>query len=218
MLTPETIERLAEFEGKDSRVLSVYLDLDPSTRVRGTYRIAFEDLVKDARILQEAAAQPQFADEVARVQTFLETEPPRGKGLVVFTCAPAVLWQAEFLAVRAPNHLVFEPKPDLAPLLRSRFPKLTISWTEGRTADLVRELNAAALDGILVALEAGLGDVDTAVLGRDPFVLAAAPRHALVSRTTLARPDLLQGHTVLLLDEGHCFRDQVLQVCAEYGA
>jgi peptide chain release factor subunit 1 len=118
MLTPETIERLAEFDGKDSRVLSVYLDLDPSTRVRRTYRIAFEDLVKDARILQEAAAQPQFADEVARVQTFLETEPARGKGLVVFTCAPAVLWQAEFLAVRAPNHLVFEPKPDLAPLLR----------------------------------------------------------------------------------------------------
>jgi peptide chain release factor subunit 1 len=118
MLKHEEIERLAEFDAKTSRVLSVYLDLDPSTQVRRAYRIAFEDLVKDTRLRQDDVALPQFSDEVARVQTFLETEPPRGKGLAVFTCAPQVLWRAEFLAVRAPNHLVFEPKPDVAPLLR----------------------------------------------------------------------------------------------------
>jgi hypothetical protein len=118
MLTHEEIERLAKFDATTSRVLSVYLDLDPSTQVRRAYRIVFEDLVRDVRILRDEAALPQFSDEVARVQAFLETEPPRGKGLAVFTCAPHVLWRAEFLAVRAPNHLVFEPKPDVAPLLR----------------------------------------------------------------------------------------------------
>ena len=118
MLTPEAIDQLAELDGKNARVLSVYLDLDASSQVRRAYRIAFKDAVRDVRALQEAAALPQFSDEVARVQTFLEMEPPRGKGLVVFSCAPAGLWRAEFLAVRVPNHVVFEPKPDLAPLLR----------------------------------------------------------------------------------------------------
>lgn len=118
MLQHEEIERLAEFDAKTSRVLSVYLDLDPSSQVRRAYRIVFEDLVKDVRMRHADAALPQFSDEVARVQTFLETEPPRGKGLATFTCAPRILWRAEFLAVRAPNHLVFEPKPDVAPLLR----------------------------------------------------------------------------------------------------
>jgi peptide chain release factor subunit 1 len=118
MLKHDEIERLAEFDARTSRVLSVYLDLDPSAQVRRAYRIAFEDLVKGARLRQDDAAMPQFADEVARVQTFLETEPPRGKGLAVFTCAPHVLWRAEFLTVRTPNHLVFEPRPDVAPLLR----------------------------------------------------------------------------------------------------
>ena len=36
----------------------------------------------------------------------------------MFTCTPHVLWRAEFLAARAPNHLAFEPRPDVAPLLR----------------------------------------------------------------------------------------------------
>ena len=44
MLKHEEIERLAEFDAKTSRVLSVYLDLDPSTQARRAYRIAFEDL------------------------------------------------------------------------------------------------------------------------------------------------------------------------------
>ena len=118
MLKQEEIERLAELDASPSRVLSVYLDLDPSMQVRRAYRIAFEDLVKYVRLAQSDATLPQFSDEVARVQTFLETEAPRGKGLVVLTSAPRVLWRAEFLAVRVPNHLVFEPRPDVAPLLR----------------------------------------------------------------------------------------------------
>jgi hypothetical protein len=118
MLQYEEIERLAEFDAKTSRVLSVYLDLDLSSRVRHAYRVAFEDMVKDARLRQADAALPQFSDEVARVRKFLETGPPRGKGLATFTCAPQTLWRAEVLAVRAPNHLAFELKPDVAPLLR----------------------------------------------------------------------------------------------------
>jgi LysR family hydrogen peroxide-inducible transcriptional activator len=49
-------------------------------------------------------------------------------------------------------------------------------------------------------------------------VLAASPRHPLVKGSTPASPDVLVGETVLLLDDGHCFRDQALSFCADAGA
>ena len=138
MLKHEEIEQLAEFHAKGAGVLSVYLDLDPSTRVRCVYCIAFEDLVKDAQILPSEAARPQFSDEVARVRAFIETERPRGKGLAVFTCSPHALWRAEFLAVRVPNHLVFEPKPDVAPLLwvMDEYERYAVALVDKRRARL----------------------------------------------------------------------------------
>jgi hypothetical protein len=117
MLTPEDIDRLESFNGGDTRVLSAYLDLDPARQVRRSYRIAFEDLVKVAR---EGLAEPTRADlarEAARVQAWLEGQEPRGKGLALISCSPKGLWQAYFLAVRVREHLAFEPRPDVAPLL-----------------------------------------------------------------------------------------------------
>jgi len=55
-------------------------------------------------------------------------------------------------------------------------------------------------------------------VGRDPFVLAASPRHPLMQSTRPAAPSLLAGASVLLLDDGHCFRDQALLVCGQAGA
>lgn len=118
MLTSEQIEQLATFDGQGSPVLSVYLDLDPASRVRQSYRALFEDLVKAARARVEATAQAAFTGEVERVTSWLESQPPRGKGLAVFSCTPRGLWRPEDLAVRVMSHLVFEPHPDVAPLLR----------------------------------------------------------------------------------------------------
>ena len=115
------------------------------------YRIAFEDLVKDARLMQSDAALPQFSDEVARVQTFLETEPPRGKGLAIFTCEPQILWRAEFLAVRAPNHLVFAPKPEYPELARQANMEGTVILNvlvnrEGRVQEVILVRSSPVFD------------------------------------------------------------------------
>jgi LysR family hydrogen peroxide-inducible transcriptional activator len=107
--------------------------------------------------------------------------------------------------------------PDLTPALATRFPRLAISWTEARTQDLVRELHDGSLDAVLLALEADIGDLDHAVVLRDPFVLAASARHPLVKPRAAAAPHVLHGASVLLLDDGHCFRDQALSVCAQHG-
>jgi LysR family hydrogen peroxide-inducible transcriptional activator len=104
--------------------------------------------------------------------------------------------------------------PAVTPRLRARFPRLTVQWREDKTEALVERLAAGALDGALVALEAPLGDVEHEVIGRDPFVLVAPAGHPLAAgKGPVARADLRDA-SVLLLDDGHCFRDQALAFCS----
>jgi len=104
--------------------------------------------------------------------------------------------------------------PKAAPALRAAFPRLEVIWIEEKTAPLVEMLERGALDGALVALEAELGHLEHEVLGRDPFVLAAPPDHPLGRRRGRVDPAELEGARVLLLSEGHCFREQALAVCS----
>ena len=131
--------------------------------------------------------------------------------------------------------------PAVAPALRKAFPSLAITWVEDRTEALLRDLDAGALDAVLLAAEAELGDVEQAVVARDPFLLAtprdhplgaarapatpadlrdvsvllvaAPPDHPLVRGSGPLKPQALDGERVLLLDDGHCLREQALAVC-----
>ena len=105
--------------------------------------------------------------------------------------------------------------PEIAPALARTFPDLTLLWSEERTSVLMHELNDGGLDGAIVALEADIGECEHAVLGRDPFVLAASPHHPLVRSNKAATLQELDGAAVLLLDDGHCFREQVLSLCSQ---
>jgi LysR family hydrogen peroxide-inducible transcriptional activator len=104
--------------------------------------------------------------------------------------------------------------PTAAPALRKEFRRLTVAWREDKTDVLVEALQGGALDAAVVALEAEIGDVEQATLGRDPFVLALPSDHALARKSTPAAASDLRGEEVLLLDEGHCFREQALEVCS----
>jgi len=103
--------------------------------------------------------------------------------------------------------------PAVVPALGKRFPRLTLHWTEDKTEVLIAALGEGRLDAALVALEADIGDVERDVIARDPFVLATPRKHPL------GRPDApitsreLRGTPFLLLDDGHCFRDQALAFC-----
>jgi len=104
--------------------------------------------------------------------------------------------------------------PAVAPALRRAHPRLTVVWREEKTADLVRGLQAGTLDAALLALEADVGDVERAVIARDPFVLATPPRHPLGTKSAPMAVAELRDESVLLLDDGHCFRDQALAACS----
>jgi LysR family hydrogen peroxide-inducible transcriptional activator len=108
--------------------------------------------------------------------------------------------------------------PEIAPTLTRAFPHLRILWTEGRTQELVHALKEGRHDAVLLALEADIGDLEHALLARDTFVLAASRRHPLVKHATPTSPDVLNGQDVLVLDDGHCFRDQALSFCTTAGA
>jgi LysR family hydrogen peroxide-inducible transcriptional activator len=103
--------------------------------------------------------------------------------------------------------------PRLTTAFRAAFPRLTILWTEDKTENCVRALDEGNLDAALLALEADVGDLEHAVIGIDPFVLATPPGHPLSTKTTPLRPNDLRDADVLLLDDGHCFREQALAVC-----
>jgi LysR family hydrogen peroxide-inducible transcriptional activator len=108
--------------------------------------------------------------------------------------------------------------PELMPLLRKRYPRLQFVWVEEKTAPLLARLEAGALDAGILALDEELGDLQHAELGRDPFLLAVPTGHRLARPGAPAQLEHLDGETVLLLDDGHCFRDQVLSVCQRAGA
>ena len=105
--------------------------------------------------------------------------------------------------------------PLLTPRLRSEFPRLTVAWLEEKTAVLVRGLDSGTLDAAILALESEIGEVEREVIAQDPFVLVAPSEHPLVKKTSPAATSDLANTDVLLLDDGHCFRDQALAVCSK---
>lgn len=108
--------------------------------------------------------------------------------------------------------------PDVTSALARELPELTIVWREEKTDGLVRAVTSGALDGAILAFEGDLPGMAHEVIGIDRFVLAAAPGHPLVRSSRPATADALDGARVLLLEDGHCFRDQALAVCARNGA
>ena len=106
--------------------------------------------------------------------------------------------------------------PRALPLLRRACPGLELLLREEQTARSLSLLDEGRLDAVLLALEADLGDVMKLTLFRDPFVFAAAAGHPLSSRKTVRAADL-RAQRVLLLEDGHCLKDQAWAICQAEG-
>jgi LysR family hydrogen peroxide-inducible transcriptional activator len=104
--------------------------------------------------------------------------------------------------------------PGVAPRLRSRLPRLRIAWREEKTDRLMSELSDGQIDAAVVALEANIGDVVKDVIAPDPFFVVTLPEHPLAKKRAPLREADLRDYDLLLLDDGHCFRDQALEACS----
>lgn len=107
--------------------------------------------------------------------------------------------------------------PDLMARAKYSYPKLKLVLREDKTADLIDQLKAGDIDAALLALPVEVDGLVSQALFDDEFLLAVAPDHPL---SPASKVDLrvLQDHKLLLLDEGHCLRDQALEVCHRSGA
>jgi LysR family hydrogen peroxide-inducible transcriptional activator len=102
--------------------------------------------------------------------------------------------------------------PSLLPLIRANYPQLVLHVRETHTQQLVTELLDGALDLLLLALPVEHAEIETLPLMEDRFLLALPPGRTLRGRIK-ATPELFQNDRLLLLEEGHCLRDQALAFC-----
>lgn len=106
--------------------------------------------------------------------------------------------------------------PQFIPQLRELAPNMPLIVEESYTATLRRRLRNGDLDVIIIALPFTEPDVVTQPLYSEPFVVLLPDSHPLTRKKTI-QPDDLDGENVLLLGDGHCFRDQVLEALPNLG-
>ena len=107
--------------------------------------------------------------------------------------------------------------PHVLPQLQVRFPNLELLLVEEKSDVLLARLREGKLDAALLALPVHDEQLHTEFLFEEPFVLAAPSQHPLASRESLSMGDLTD-QTLLLLEDGHCLRDQAMDVCRLSGA
>jgi LysR family hydrogen peroxide-inducible transcriptional activator len=102
--------------------------------------------------------------------------------------------------------------PHVAGRLRKELPRLKLMLYEYQTGLLLERLHAGDLDVGILALPVDLDGLESAALYDEPFTLAVPASHPLASQERIRVEDL-RGETLLLLEDGHCLRDQALEVC-----
>lgn len=102
--------------------------------------------------------------------------------------------------------------PQFIPHLQNIAPEMPLYVEESYTATLRDRLRKGELDAIIISLPFTEADVVTQPLYEEPFLVLMPPNHPLAKKDCI-EPGDLDEHNVLLLGEGHCFRDQILAAC-----
>lgn len=107
--------------------------------------------------------------------------------------------------------------PHVVPGIRARYPRLELLLVEEKTEVILRMLREGQLDAGLLALPLHDEGLHIEPLFEEPFVLAVPATHALAGQRKIRLTDLAE-QSLLLLEDGHCLRDQALDVCQLAGA
>ena len=104
--------------------------------------------------------------------------------------------------------------PDLVPALHEAAPEMPLDIDENLTENLETGLRTGRVDAAIIALPFNVPGVVTEFLYEEPFQVVVPQGHRWAKRKTVA-PDELATEHAILLNVGHCFRDQVLDACPE---
>lgn len=102
--------------------------------------------------------------------------------------------------------------PRILPVLQGRHGALRIELRETQTRTLLDELARGELDAVLLALPVNESDIETLALFEDPFLLAVPASDARLDQSRIDARDI-DRERLILLEEGHCLRDQALAFC-----
>lgn len=102
--------------------------------------------------------------------------------------------------------------PWLLPALAADYPDLKPVFTEDLTGNLVQAISEHRLDVAFMALPAGEGDLEEQALFDEDFLVACHPQHPFAKLEAILRQQMEQ-EDVLYLDDGHCLREQSIEVC-----
>ncbi len=103
--------------------------------------------------------------------------------------------------------------PRILPVLQKQFPELRLELRETQTRQLVDEVKGGALDAAMLALPLGEPDIDTVALFEDLFLLAVPSQDPRPQHGRIKAREIDQSR-LILLEDGHCLRDQALAFCA----
>ncbi|MFF0308402.1 LysR substrate-binding domain-containing protein [Streptosporangium sp. NPDC004379] len=125
---------------------------------------------------------------------------------------------------RGPAHLGVIPTvapyvlPVLLPMFAREFPRLKLTVHEARTETILEELREGRLDMVLLALPADAAGLVEEPLYEEDFLLAVPADHPLAGGSGPVDRETLKGLDIVLLNQGHCLREQAIDVCREVGA
>ncbi|MEU1719532.1 LysR substrate-binding domain-containing protein [Nonomuraea sp. NPDC005692] len=108
--------------------------------------------------------------------------------------------------------------PALLPMFAQRFPQLKLTVHEAKTDTILEEVREGRLDLVLLALPTDVGGLVEAPLYDEEFLLALPHDHPLAADPAPLDRDALKGLDIVLLNQGHCLREQAIDVCREVGA
>lgn len=103
--------------------------------------------------------------------------------------------------------------PRVAPIIHRQLPRLELLMFEYQTAPLLEKLQSGDVDVGILALPVDVDGMESRKLYDEPFNVALPEHHRLAKKTSIRVEDL-KSETLLLLEDGHCLRDQALEVCS----
>ncbi len=103
--------------------------------------------------------------------------------------------------------------PHVLPPLRKRYPELRCLLFEFQTLVLLEKLDRGELDAAILALPVPLESLEHRVVFAEPFFVAVSHDHPLAAKKEI-HIEALREETLLLLEDGHCLRDQALDICS----
>lgn len=186
-------------------------------------------------------SQPTLSAQIKKLENYLgvqliERQPRQvtltDTGAKILPLARSILAESDEIVSLARNEhdplsgklkmaLIPTLGPYLLPLvirkLRKQLPRLKLMLYEHQTQSLLERLRAGEIDLGILALPVPLDGLEARELFDEEFTLAVPAQHALAKKTSVKLDDL-SGETLLLLEDGHCLRDQALDVCSRVDA